>query len=61
MPGFAMSPAAKSLVVFAVYLFVLGLALIIVPSPILVLFAFPPTSVVAVRIIGVAGINLPSS
>jgi len=58
MPGFAMSPAAKSLVVFAVYLFVLGLALIIVPNAILGLFGFPPTSEVWIRIIGVVALNL---
>ncbi len=53
-----MSAAAKSMVVFAVYLFVLGLALIIVPNAILVLFGFPPTSEVWIRIIGVVALNL---
>jgi len=58
MPGFAMSAAAKSLVVFAMYLFVLGLALIIVPNAILALFGLPPTSDVWIRIIGVVALNL---
>ncbi len=58
MPSFAMSAAAKSLVVFAMYLFVLGLALIIVPNVILVAFGFPPTSDVWIRVIGVVTLNL---
>ena len=58
MPSFAMSASAKSLVVFAVYLFLLGLGLIIVPNAILGLFGLAPTTDVWIRIIGVVALNL---
>ncbi len=47
-----MSRAAKSLFVFGVYLFALGLILLLAPNLILRLFGVPPTNEVWIRING---------
>lgn len=47
-----MSRAAKSLLVFAIYLCGLGLILLLVPNLILKLFGVPPTNEVWIRING---------
>jgi len=47
-----MSPAAKSLFVFGIYLFGLGLILLLVPNLILQVFGAPPTNEVWIRING---------
>ena len=47
-----MSGAAKSLFVFAVYLFVLGLCLLLVPNVLLRAFGAPPTDEVWIRLNG---------
>lgn len=47
-----MSPAAKSLFVFAIYLCGLGLALLLVPNLLLRAFGVPPTNEVWIRING---------
>lgn len=47
-----MSKAAKSVVVFGIYLVVLGLALLIVPNALLTLFAYPTTNEVWIRVVG---------
>src|SRR5918912_4217886 len=47
-----MSPAAKSLFVFGIYLCGLGLILLLVPNLILQLFQVPPTHEVWIRING---------
>jgi hypothetical protein len=47
-----MSPAAKSILVFAAYITILGAVLVIVPNPLLVLFGFAPTDEVWIRIVG---------
>jgi hypothetical protein len=47
-----MSRAAKSLLVFGVYLSVLGLALLLVPNLLLRVFGAPPTNEVWIRING---------
>src|SRR5215831_13472086 len=47
-----MSAASKSMVVFGVYLFILGATLLVAPNAILVPFGNPPTSEVWIRIVG---------
>ncbi len=47
-----MSRAARSLFVFGVYLFVLGLALLLAPDALLRLFGAPPTKEVWIRLNG---------
>ena len=47
-----MSPAAKSLFVFGIYLLVLGLLLLLVPNLLLQLFRVPETNEVWIRING---------
>lgn len=47
-----MSAGAKSMIVFAVYLFFLGVTLVIAPNAILVPFGNAPTSEVWIRIVG---------
>lgn len=48
-----MSKSAVSIRVFAAYLLVLGLALVVAPNLLLALFGFPETSEVWIRIVGV--------
>lgn len=47
-----MSKSARSLFVFSVYLFVLGLILIVIPNVLLNLFSFPETNEVWIRVVG---------
>ena len=47
-----MSKSARSLFVFSVYLFVLGIILIVVPNLLLSLFKFPETKEVWIRVVG---------
>lgn len=47
-----MSPAAKSLFVFGIYILILSLLLITVPNFFLGLVGFPPTSEVWIRVAG---------
>jgi hypothetical protein len=47
-----MSPAAKSILVFAAYIILLGAVLVIAPNPLLVQFGFAPTDEVWIRIVG---------
>jgi predicted cation transporter len=47
-----MTPAARSVRVFAVYLFVLSLALLFAPNTLLALFGFPATTEVWIRVVG---------
>ena len=47
-----MSSSARSLFVFAVYLVLLGVALLVTPNTLLKLFAFPTTDKVWIRVIG---------
>ena len=47
-----MSKSARSLFVFSVYLFVLGIVLIVIPNVLLNLFSFPETSEVWIRVVG---------
>jgi hypothetical protein len=47
-----MSPAAKSLFVFGIYLCGLGLILLLVPNLLLQLFGVPPTNEIWIRING---------
>src|SRR5689334_1643592 len=48
-----MSKAAFSAKVFAVYLFIVGTVLVVVPNVLLSVFGIPPTTDVWVRIVGV--------
>jgi hypothetical protein len=48
-----MSAAAKSMVVFGIYLLLLGLTLLIAPNALLVTFGNPPTSEPWIRVLGV--------
>jgi hypothetical protein len=47
-----MSPAARSLFVFAIYLAVLAVLLLVVPNMMLTVFGFPPTTEVWIRVVG---------
>ena len=47
-----MSTAAKSALVFGIYLVALGVTLLIVPNVLLTLFAYPTTSEVWIRVAG---------
>jgi hypothetical protein len=53
-----MSKSAFSARVFAVYLFVIGSALVIAPNLLLSLFGVPPTSEVWIRVVGVVAFNI---
>jgi hypothetical protein len=53
-----MSKAAFTLKVFAFYLFGLGALLLLAPDPLLMLFGFPPSHEVWIRVLGVVVINL---
>lgn len=48
-----MSKAARSVLVFGIYLIVIGLGFLIMPNPILGLFGMPATSEVWIRIMAV--------
>ena len=47
-----MTKAARSVLVFSIYLFVLGSILVVVPNRLLSLFALPHTDEVWVRVVG---------
>lgn len=47
-----MSKAARSLFVFSLYLFVLGLVILIIPNTLLGVFGLPPTQEVWIRLVG---------
>jgi hypothetical protein len=47
-----MSKAARSLFVFSLYLFGLGLVILILPNTLLGLFGLPPTNEVWIRLVG---------
>lgn len=53
-----MSTAALTLKVFAVYLFGLGLLLLLAPDPLLITFGFAPSRDVWIRVLGVVVVNL---
>jgi F0F1-type ATP synthase membrane subunit a len=48
-----MTHAARSVLVFSIYLFVLGGTLVTVPNALLSVFRIPPTSEVWIRVVGV--------
>ncbi len=47
-----MKMSSISMLVFAAYLFCLGLIFVFIPNPVIALFGFPPTSEVWIRILG---------
>ena len=47
-----MTPVARSIRVFAVYLFLLGLIVLVAPNPLLQAVGLPPTSEVWIRVVG---------
>jgi hypothetical protein len=47
-----MSPAARSVNIFGIYLILLGLVLLLAPNPMLTLFGLPPTEEVWIRVVG---------
>jgi hypothetical protein len=47
-----MSPAARSVNVFGIYLILLGLVLLLSPNPMLTLFGLAPTEEVWIRVVG---------
>lgn len=47
-----MSPAARSISVFAIYLWVMGVVFVFVPNVLLSLFGFPETDEVWIRVVG---------
>jgi len=47
-----MSKSARSLFVFSIYLFVLGIILIVIPNVLLKLFTLPETNEVWIRVVG---------
>ena len=48
-----MSKSAKSVLVFSIYVFVLGLVLIAIPNVLLSVFGLPKTNEVWIRVVGV--------
>ncbi len=50
-----MSHAAKSILVFGVYILVMGIALLVAPNVVLGLLGFPLTTEVWIRVLGVVG------
>ena len=48
-----MSKSAQSLFVFSIYLFILGLILLVIPNVLLNLFTLPETNEVWIRVLGV--------
>lgn len=53
-----MSRAARTVFVFALYLFVLGAVLLTIPNAFLGLFGIPPTTDVWVRVVGMLAVLL---
>ena len=53
-----MSKAAFTVKAFSVYLFVLGVVLVVVPNLLLSVFGFPPTDEVWIRVLGIVVVNL---
>lgn len=51
-PGERVSPPAKTILVFGLYLLGLGLALLVAPNPVLTLSRIPATSEVWIRVVG---------
>jgi hypothetical protein len=47
-----MTPAARSVNVFGIYLLVLAVILLVAPNPLLELFGLPPTTEVWIRVVG---------
>jgi len=47
-----MKMSTISMLVFAAYLFCLGLIFVLIPNPVIALFGFPPTNEVWIRILG---------
>lgn len=47
-----MKMSSISMLVFAAYLFCLGLIFALIPNPVIALFGFPPTTEVWIRILG---------
>ena len=47
-----MSKSARSLFVFSIYLFVLGMILLVIPNVLLTLFGLPKTNEVWIRVVG---------
>ena len=47
-----MSKSARSIFVFSIYMFVLGLILIVIPNVLLNLFTLPETNEVWIRVVG---------
>ena len=53
-----MSRAARSVLVFGLYLVVVGIALIVAPNPLLVLLRFPASTEIWPRVVGVLALVL---
>lgn len=53
-----MSRAARSVLVFGLYLVAVGIALIVAPNPLLVLLRFPPSAEIWPRVVGVLALVL---
>lgn len=53
-----MSKAVLSIKVFAIYLFIIAMILVIAPNALLPLFQLPTTSEVWIRVIGVLALNI---
>lgn len=53
-----MSKSAFSAKAFAVYLFIIGVALVVAPNFLLSIFGVPPTSEVWIRVVGVVAFNI---
>jgi hypothetical protein len=58
--GDAMSAAARSVLVFGVYLVFLGVTLVVAPNLLLTIFTFPPTGEVWIRVAGVLTLCIAS-
>jgi hypothetical protein len=53
-----MSESAFTVKAFGIYALVLGIALIVVPNPLLGIFGLPATSEVWIRVVGVVVFNI---
>lgn len=53
-----MTAASRSLYIFAIYLLVLGIVLIVMPNALLATFQLPETSEVWIRVVGMLVFNL---
>jgi hypothetical protein len=55
-----MTPAARSLFIFGIYVFVVGVAFIVAPGPLMALLHLPPATVGWARVVGLLALVIGS-